>query len=49
VNVDVFIDLDDIPLADLRNQRFHAVNAKLLVELVPRIVLLQVRVHPGKR
>jgi hypothetical protein len=49
VHVDVLAELDDVAGPDLGYETLGDGEQELLVEVVPGVVLLQVRIHPGKR
>ncbi len=49
MDVDALIDLDDVVRLNLRPDHLRRRREKALVEVVPDVILLKVRVHPWKR
>src|SRR5262249_41736150 len=49
MDVDMLINLDDIVRPHLRGEDGGNERTETLVEIVPGVILFQVRIHPGKR
>ena len=48
VDVDVLVDLDDVSRINLRGNQFRHERYEPLVEIVPRVLLFEIRIHSRK-
>jgi hypothetical protein len=49
MNVNMLVDLDDVSGTHLSHEPFGDGGDELLMEVMPGIILLQVRIHPRER
>jgi hypothetical protein len=49
MTINVLVELDDVRRSDLGDKKFRDVGDEALVEVVPDVLLFQVRVHARKR